>query len=465
MTSFRSLSALRAFCLVWTISLVSAAALWAGPPVCEAQGAGQCRYASPGGAGVGTFSDPGSLGSVLAQAAAGDFVYLLGGEYTTILEFGGVQAVMNLAKFAPRAEPYPTPEAPLTIKGYPGADVLIRGDFTSVCVAIDRRSNYRFEDFAVTDCLGEGIRLGLDLPMENISFRNLEISQVRYTDNSGFLTIRSYDNVLVEDVDFHDYEAGGAEGYFLKLFRATDVTVRNNLFHGRGGGIYYKHGEPTTGAGGFTRILSNRFYDLSLGSGIRINQNRTEMRGNLVVDASIDIHGEDGTAAPFTFGNEIAYNTIIGSEILLRDGSDTYIPGVQLGTFDANVHHNIIVDSDYRIWHYGPDSQFLLGVGLRSQDNCFFDTVGSQQISYFGADGSWGDMGQMHDLSSWQTFGHGQGSLETDPLLDPDGVPASNSPCLNYGHTAFIESVIFTDGFESGSTSSWLTTSPRVPAP
>ncbi|MCK7594294.1 right-handed parallel beta-helix repeat-containing protein [Pseudomarimonas salicorniae] len=424
--------------------------------ICEAEPPGVCRYAAPDGDGDGSISAPASLADALAQARAGDVVYLLQGTYTEMVESGGVRAVLNLEKHVPRALPLPTAEAPLIIKGYPSHQVVLQGDFSAPCVAIDRRSHYRFEDFAVRDCLNNGILLGLDIPGSDIVFRNLEISGVRYVDNAGFLTIAGYADVLVEGVDFHDYETLNPNGvsYFLKLFRARDVTIRGNRFHGEGGGIYYKHGEDSPGAGGRTRIIGNHFHDLSSGRGISLNQNRSEVIGNLLEGADIGLHFEDGTRSPFTLAPRIAYNTLVDSRISLNEGSASYLPGSQLGVFDARLERNLLVASDLRIWHYGPDSQHQAGVGLQSTDNCYLRNADDAFISYFGAGGSWGAAGGTYRLADWQAEGFDAGSLRSGVALDAGYRPPAGHPCKDMGHLALArcqsgEDAAHCDGFES----------------
>ncbi|MBD8526216.1 hypothetical protein [Pseudomarimonas arenosa] len=423
--------------------------------MCEAQTPSKCLYASPAGSGNGSAAAPGSLASVLAQASAGDFVYLLAGTYSDIVDMGGTRAIINLEKDAPRAHPLPTAEAPLVIKGYPGHVVVLQGDFSSTCVLIDRRAHYRFEDFAIRDCLNHAIQLGLDLPMSHIAFRNIEISQVRYVDNAGFLTIDGYSDVVIDNLNFHDYETGNpaGTGYYLKLFRARNITVQASRFHGAGGGIYYKHGENSAGLGGYTRIVGNHFYNLSSGRGIALNQNRAEVIGNLLEEADIGLHFEDGTLGPFTQQPRIAYNTLIGGSITLNEGSDSYIPGTPLGVFDAVVERNLLYGSGYSIWHYGSDSQHALGVGLNSNNNCFFRESNDPFISYFGAGQPWGTAGALYRFSDWQAQGFDTASIFADPELDSVYRPSPSSACRSMGHTALRScgggpDTPFCDGFE-----------------
>ncbi len=412
-----------------------------GEVICQAQTPSRCIYASPQGEGAGTFIDPASLKDALAQAAAGDFVYLRGGVYTDYVTYGnGNHAIMNLNKNAPRALPLPTIDRPLVITGYPDEEAVIRGDFSDRCVVVDRRSHYIFSHFKVERCLNEGIRLGLDIPQQDIVFDGIEVSNIRYQDNSGFLTIHSYENVVIRNSLFHDYDQlPGPEGFgfYIKLFGGKDILIINNEFYGAGSGIYYKHGESTHDGGGYTRIYQNTFHDLVEELAISSNQNRTEIKGNLMLNADVSIHHEDGTQEIFTNDIQVEYNTFIDSRIILNQGSDTYIQDVQLGAFNANVSNNIILDSDYIIWPYGPDSQFLQGVGLNSNHNCLFNSASNFQVNYFGADGSWGDEGGIYTSAQWQQLGFDTQSQFVDPMLDQSHIPSGGAFCSTKGHSAF----------------------------
>lgn len=418
-------------------------AAWSGAAhadICEAQEGSSCYYASPNGSGSGTFEDPGSIRSTTSQLSAGDIVYLRGGEYTSTYRMDDFDVVLNLDKGFNFRSPAPTSDSPATIKGYPGERAIIRGDFSRVCVVIDGPSHLVVSDLTITDCYNAGILIGVNLTREDIQISNVEVSNIQYQDNSSFIQVSGYSNVVIKDSTFHDYIPRTSDnfvGSYLKFFQATDVVVENNLFYGNGGGIYYKHGERATGRGGYTRIVNNTFRDLTRHS-VYTNQNRTEIVGNLMVSAEIIVHQEDGTRlAPFTKNVVIAYNTLVGSGVSLNEGCESgCIDGLSdLGASDATVNNNIFLDSSYRIWNYGSNSQYNKGINLTSHSNCF-DPTGTQQIRYFSSS-NFGSLGDTYDLAGWQAQGWGQNSIEVDAALDGNYVPASNSPCAQMGRTAF----------------------------
>jgi hypothetical protein len=449
------------FCVTCITSTLAQSQINTG--VCKASADAKCLYVSPSGTGDGlSYLNPSSVQQALAVATAGDVVYLLGGVYSQIYDFReqgqtsyyGPKAIINLMKYAPRPTPIPTANSPITIKGYPSETVTLRGSFVNgeTAVFIDNRSHYVFENFIVENFVNFGIRAGDDIPREGLTFRNIEIRNIQKTDNPAFLEIHSYDNVIVENCKFHDYVRGdglGDAGFYIQLFGATDITIRNNEFYGNGGGVNYKHGERTQGAGGFTRIYSNYFHDLTK-TGVYTNQNRTDINGNLFVRVGgqsevypvVAVHQENGTRQLFTRDVSIAYNTFVDSSpVALNNGS--YNPDVgQLGAFDTRVHHNLFSNTEFTIWQYGDNDVYTSGVGLMSEDNGFDMPIGSRFIYYFGSNSAPSrDQGEIHDLASWQNQGFDLNAVQgkpnfTNPTADNYSLQP-DSDFIDIGTTAF----------------------------
>nr|WP_319835053.1 hypothetical protein [Gilvimarinus sp. SDUM040013] len=412
--------------------------------VCEANVDSRCYYSGPGATGDGSFKNPGSIESLIPQLSRGDYLYLRGGVYTDYYRVTSAESIINLEKYVNFSDPQPTVTQPVTIKGYPDEQVTIRGDLTKGCVHIDGISNLVLQDMRIENCFNKGVRVGYDIPEENITLRNIEFANMEYYDDSGFLYVHSYDNVVIENCQFHDYipKAGTDQvGAYVKFYRATNITVRHNEFYGQGAGIYYKHGETTPGSGGYTRIHDNYFHDLT-GSGnlssIDTNQNRTEIYNNRFINTGgVRVHREDGTSPPFTTGVEISYNTFVGGTLYLADGSNdgSYMSAYGLGAKSANIHHNVFSDTQYRVWTYGSDVEFNEGINLSSDHNCYYSSTGEYKINYFAAEGSWGDLGDNYALSDWQALTYGANSIEGIPLLDEHGIQQSGSPCLGIGYS------------------------------
>ena len=393
---------------------------------CEATGGATCYYVSPTGTGVGTEGDPGSIEDILPDLSGGDYLYMRGGSYTTSYVGDDYTAIMVADKGF--LWPSTTASTPVTIKSYTGETAIIDGGNTvSPCIAVDRQSHVIFEDFTVRNCVNHGFFVGENSPSDDLTFRNLTMYDIKYVDNSGFITINSYDNVTIEDSTFYDYigrDGDGFVGNYLKFFRASDVTVQNNLMHGDGGGLYYKHGSDS---GGTTVISGNTFRDLTR-HGVYTNQTDTEITGNLFYgNATFDIlvHQEDGSSGTYTYGVDITYNTIVGQGISLNAGNGT------LGAYNATVENNIIQDGEYEIFRFGSGSQYTTGVGLTSDNNCFYQTSGSQSIDYFGA-GS----GGTYTLTQWKAEGFDSTSVEADPDLQGDYTLGGSTNCSGKGHTA-----------------------------
>lgn len=412
---------------------------------CEAGADSTCYYTAPGATGKGEFDDPGSIETLIPKLSRGDYLYLLNGVYTDYYQVRNADVIINLEKYVNFSDPQPTPDQPVTIKGYPGHIATIRGDLTRGCVHVDGISNLVLEDLKIEKCFNKGVRIGSDIPEENITLRNIEFSNMEYFDDSGFLYVHSYNNVIIERCQFHDYipKAGTDQvGAYVKFYRATDITVRHNEFYGHGAGIYYKHGETTPGSGGYTKIHDNYFHDL-VGSGnlggIDTNQNRTEIYNNRFINTGgIRVHREDGTSPPFTNNVEISYNTFVGGSVYLANGSDngSYMGAYGLGAKNTNIHHNIFFDTQFRVWPYGSDTDFNKGVDLSSDHNCFYNSDEEFTVNYFGASGSWGDLGQLYTLPEWQDLSFGSNSIEAPALLNNRGIQQAGSPCLGIGYSS-----------------------------
>lgn len=330
----------------------------------------------------------------------------------------------------------PSADNPIRIQGYPGHEAIIRGDGERRCILVDGQSHLEFRNLIVENCFNEGMRIGWDVPEENIVLDGMTFRQIRYHDNSGFVYIQNYKNVVIENSTFHDYlpKSNGQTGYYLKIFQAIDTTVRHNHFYGEGGGMYYKHGESQTGRGGYTRIYNNHFDQLSK-QGVYTNQNRSEIYDNLFTNnGGIAVHQEDGTRPPFTQDVRIHHNTLVNSAIVLNQGSNdgSYYDAYGLGAKYAKVHNNLLQDSPYRIWVYGSNQQYDEGIHLSSYDNCFENTSGELRIYYFSSD-TFGDKGAEMSLSQWQAAGYDGQSLEMALNLDDNHQLPAGSACAATG--------------------------------
>lgn len=389
-----------------------------GGQTCEAQNGAKCLYVAPTGNGNGQFASPGKLSDMLPLLSKGDFLYLRGGEYTETHLIDNFDVVLNLEKFFSFANPQPTAAEPVTIKGYPGEQAVLRGDFTTGCVVVQKHSHLIFENLTIRDCKDSGISFGAIGDSQNITLRDMHIYNIQYNDNSGFISVLGYQGVVIENSVFHDYlpRADGFVGFYLKFFRAKDVTVRNNELYGTGGGLYYKHGEAVLNQGGYTRVENNHFHDLTRAA-IQSNQNRMEIRDNLLVGSGISLHHEDGTLAPFTTGTMIEFNTLVDSGIGLNAGSNngSYNGLFGLGAKQTTIRHNVLYNSDYSFWRYGSDVQYNEGIGLTAYRNCFHQTAGSQVFDYFSNEGR-GALGDNYTLSGFQNVvGQDLNSIEADP--------------------------------------------------
>jgi hypothetical protein len=400
---------------------------------------GATYYVGPNGTGTSQDTQsPGNLAESLRVLMGGDALLLLGGEYLAQKDKKNqTKCLIELNKYFKFAAS-PTVDKPITIKAAPGQKPILRGDGTSAGVFIDSDYAHHLVLEGLTLCgfRTAGIRVGYDAHPADITIRGCDFSDIRANDNMGGVYIQSASQVVVENCVFHDfaYQRGAREtkGLGLIAFQAKDLTIRNNEFRDLEQGLYYKHGERTAGAGGFTKITGNWFRRIkSIAAGS--NQNRTEFASNLFDGCSLTMHNEDGTVADFTLGVVIRNNTFVNGALFFpwQGGGGQFT-----GPHDVTVRGNIFYHSAYRIWEYGSDDLYHNGIGMVSDNNCFFQANGKQRVDYF-ASLNRGTAGGRYDLAEWQKLGFDTHSMEADPLfVDPakgDYHLKTNSPCPSAG--------------------------------
>ena len=403
--------------------------------LCQATEGFSCYYVEPNGQGDGSFSQPGSIEATLSKLKAGDYMYLFGGTYSTY--YGDdARFIIHMNKYFRFSDPEPRYDAPIVIAGFPDEVAIVQGDGQRGCIFVDGQSHLEFRNFIVENCFNEGMRIGWDVPEQNITLNEMEFRNIEYSDNSGFVYVQGYQDVTIKHSLFHDYipKSNGQIGSYLKFFVSKNIDVVNNHFTGLGGGIYYKHGEYEPQSGGFTRIHDNVFENLTA-HGVFTNQNRTEIYNNLFLNSQgVAVHQEDGTRPPFTQDVSIHHNTFINSPLDLKQGSNdgSYMEAFGLGAKYSSVKSNVFKESDYLIWIYGTDQQYDDGVGLESNQNCFLGTDNSAVINYFGSS-TFGDKGQVYNLSGWQAFGYDLSSIELELELNEEYEVPVGSACDGLG--------------------------------
>ncbi len=388
--------------------------------VCDA--ADECWYAAPNGTGaVCSFNQPCTIEAATEKLSGGDILYLKSGTYTAHYANYQLEALINFDKFFSFQSPLPSAESPVIIKSLEHQKAIIQGDYTKQCVVLDR-DHVQFDGLVIRRCNGAGVRIYNDINGNHIHVRNSLIEDIRGSDNMGGVYIGNAAGAVIENNEFRNNAPSSPTNgncYSIVLFQGADVTIRNNFFHDTCGGIYFKHGERETNLGGFTRIHGNTFKNIgttSLGkSGIWMNQNRAEIYDNLMLGVPIVIHPNvDGTQAPNSTDAMIHHNTLVDTYIGL--GHKRESPSV--GALRPTVRNNVFYNSGYSIWRYGSDQEFTDGIGLVSDNNCFYKVSGDQEISYFSDGGSFGDLGDVYSLAEFKSIlGFELNSIETDPLF------------------------------------------------
>lgn len=454
-------------------------------PKCDAPVGSKCFYVSPNIDPVadvnrdypGTFEQPGSFYHIIPKLGAGDILYVLPGVYNKGQFYSGNGSAYNNAKAVLtieggfKADNLPTANKPVTIKGLiadNGQKAVIDGQVSARinvsadnisdnssskydCIYLMRASNLIIDGLVVKNCYNIPIKLQVVTPkLTNVTFRNLEMFDHYYFDNAGFIYVDNAASIVIENSVFHDYlnPEGFLNGAYLKYYRSTDVTIRNNIFYGQGNGFFYKHGEVGSakradgtlidGQGGYTRIHNNIFISEEADdtSGLHTNQNRTEIYNNLFIgnatrqNGGVGVHNEGGTTGVFTYGVKIKNNTFINSGASFSRNGD--YDGGRYGV----VRDNIFYNSSFSFWHYGTDADYSR-IPLDMDSNCFYSANNNLKISYFGAGGSWGNLGGIYaTLSAWQNVPglvYDDNSIQADPLLSSDYTPQANSPCKTKG--------------------------------
>lgn len=418
--------------------------------ICEADNDGECFYASPEGLAdaICSADEPCTIEAATQKLSGGDFLYLLSGTYTEHYANYDLRALINFDKFFNFQDPQPSAESPVTVKSLEPKQAIIQGDSSAICIVIDK-DYIRFDGLVVRNCDGTGMRIRSDIDGHHITVSNSLFEDIAGSDNMGGIVIGNAAGAIIENNEFRGMRPStSANGNCnsLMLFQASDVTIRNNYFHDTCAGINFKHGERSEGVGGFTKIHGNTFINLDRGLAIESNQNRTEIYNNVLIGSGINIHNENGTRPQFTYYSVIQSNTIVDGYVTLNHGSNdgSYLDGYGLGAKLTTVKNNIFYDTEYNIWPYGADQDFIDGVGLTSDNNCFHQTGSTQSIGYFSNAGSFGDLGDDYPLERFKTeVGFDINSVEFEPVFidvaASDYRLAHDSPCQEMGITSDAE--------------------------
>jgi len=388
-------------------------------PICEASSGRDCYYIDPvngDDSNSGAFEEPWKTfgPSVTDIIQPGDFIYAREGVYS---EYGDTiydsdRAILPLTSYSDITGGIGNP---IIYKSYPNETAIIDPDFQTPGIIIQGSSRQYINifDFEIRNSWTSGIYLA-----DNPNQIQLKNNHVYNTDGSmganvGAIRLNSAKNVLIENNLLHDnyiHEApGNNNNANIFLFSGTtNFTIKNNELYNSVHGIFYKHSGY-----GDSIFLNNFIHDLN-GNAFRIASDNVTMYNNLILNCSgsFEIHIEGG-CTQCTRNNRIIHNTVVdsGTSFNLHRGSN------RPGAINTTIKDNIFYDcTNPRIWHYGSDENFLVNTPqMNSSNNNYF--VDDLEFSFFGASGSWGDLGDYYTLIEFQNMGYEKDSFNQDPFF------------------------------------------------
>lgn len=399
------------------------------PTQCESL-SGICYYSSPTGIGtICSSSQPCRVMDAIAKLKAGDTLYLKAGVYDNSWES---KDRLNFNRSFPHVPT--TSSSIIQIRGLRGA--IIKGNKIDPCWLIDGQKYLNISGFIFEDCRESGITIGMDASdiTHHITVSNNEFRNFINNDNMGAIFVNFVSDITFENNIVHDFERNGTKGGGLIIFRAVNLTVKNNEFYNLYEGLYYKHGERAWGNGGFTHIYGNYFHDIQ--QYIGTNQNRSEIFYNIFdnskmpSNAYLFLFQADGTSGDFLFDVNIQYNTFIKFGLTLSDNDG----GSQFsGSRRTVIKNNIFYNGSLSVWPYGLDADFdANSPQLVSDNNCFYMPNSQPEfLFFFGLENT---KGGRYDFSNWNKMGYDLNSSSSNPYLDLQTyVVSDESPCLHYG--------------------------------
>ena len=414
-------------------------------------------YVSPNGndtEAIGSFDKPyKSINTALAAAQPGDTIILRGGTYRegvnvrvripniTIKSQDGEWAVIDLTTYDSGADEDSGVYFDVDSSGSKLQCVEVTGGFYAVCMETkwdwgdpaDRTgaSNIIIEDCVLHDSKYDVIKVKPNC--NNITIRNNEIynsgrafigNPANGEDNAEGIDNVNGDNMTVQNNYIHDIRGNGiyAKG------GATDALIENNRIENvYGGGILV----------GFD--TSPEFFDIAVNPQYYENI-RGVVRNNLIINIGWEGIGLYGSKDAQVYNNTLVnvanggqYHSAIYFGLTYQDW-ESYAG--RPANINPNIHHNIVCQPSEIVRpmieiRYADELgglSALDGNPLMS-DNCYY--IAGKRATF--TDRRPGRELENAGLSVWQAHINGDsGSLETDPGLDADYMPA-NPQCAGMG--------------------------------
>jgi hypothetical protein len=380
--------------------------------LCEARD--DCYYVSPGASSASecSYTDPCDLLTAQALLSGGDHLYLLSGTYDEAHTFsdgafGDYQVILAFGRFHAFADPQPSATQRITIKAYPGHQVVFDGQYDintnlgAQCIYTDQ-GFMTFSGLVFVDC-HTGINIGQN--RINADVEQVVVQHNRFTgnhfvnDNGGHVTVYDFSlNVVVQNNEFAGPGTGigsmNSAGIYFTHNRGGQYL--HNDIHGHRTGVHYKHDHnPDIGDTGSV-LAWNHIHDVDIAA--RLNNRHLTIHNNLVTESagSFIINHCSGATGEGGDRNLISHNYF--HSLTFNGCSDA---ANDQGAFQNTLRNNILMSRFYlHPWDSRPHATSM-------NHNLYVADVFNDN--------------QAYDLTAWQVFyGQDQQSVSGQPdFVDP----------------------------------------------
>ena len=406
------------------------------------------------GAGVGSDDDPWTLAQAMELAVAGDIVGIRPGQYVGQQPQASIDDP-NLTNNIPAWAP--------ANNGTSDAPIVLVAQFSAAWHDSDRSelhsgAPHRVGPRSGWPCFGTRMQTRTRYVRWIGIYANEEDSQGHITQDCGVVTCWNADHITIAECHIvGDPNAEGGDNYSaLRLEGIEDSHVRDNLFEGFWGG----GGTNNTGITlyGVDRLLVEHNHFRRCAHGI---QPKGANYGLEIRALIIRLNHFEGCAWALRFSRPVAnpggprssvyQNLVDGSRFFLEVTTSSGV----LRMADTDIFNNTIVhgrdgaDPGCVWWAAAPDGDD----NNRVFNNIFFDvdsylgsyTASAADIAAFASydynalsfeRSAFGGSSALSGMSfsQWQSsYGHDQGSLVGDPLLDETYHLRADSPCIGAG--------------------------------
>ncbi|RLB55308.1 MAG: hypothetical protein DRJ42_06585 [Deltaproteobacteria bacterium] len=445
---------------------------------CEATGTGACYYVDPArgdDANAGTFAAPFRTMANLnrgiyaryraagwLELQGGDYVYLRGGTHEAVYHPGGDSGpgdggnhVIFLDRLATG-----TPEAPITIKGYPGERAVIDPNYGANGITLLATNHVRISDLTIERAMDRGIRVGggSGLLIERVVVRDTDGSargNIAGIGMAGASDVEIRQSVFIDNYDRTIAMAGAQteNSCNIAMFSGAGFThIHHNAFlqtgtgHFSGCGFKYKHSSHSQTS---SFELDHNYFENHSFFAVGVGTNNAHVHHNVVVGAPVAFMSRDFGGITHQVNQLFEYNTVYDARAIMVNPALRWTgerggpwPAFENVAFRNNVVHDRTGSPDQgrrtvQISTYGDDT--IHDVSADNTDfasNCYWADNGvgfgiTEDVDPYPAGG-------LFDLAGWRTtYGWDLDSTIEDPgfsaPLSGDLTPAAGGSCASRG--------------------------------